>query len=231
MIMHIPDGYLSPQTYVPFYAAVIPYLAIAASKVRKTIRSRDVPLLAMGAAFSFVIMMSNVPLPGGTSGHAVGGVIVAILLGPWAASIAVSIALIIQALMFGDGGITAIGANIFNMAVVIPFVGYYTYKFIAGASEITSSRRWVAGAIAGYLAINVAAVLAGIEFGIQPLIAKAADGHPLYAPYSLAVAVPAMAMGHLALFGFVEALVTALVIRYLQKAESQLLSIYGGENV
>ena len=229
--MHIPDGYLSPQTYVPFYAAVIPYLAIAASKVRKTIRSRDVPLLAMGAAFSFVIMMSNVPLPGGTSGHAVGGVIVAILLGPWAASIAVSIALIIQALMFGDGGITAIGANIFNMAVVIPFVGYYTYKFIAGASEITSSRRWVAGAIAGYLAINVAAVLAGIEFGIQPLIAKAADGHPLYAPYSLAVAVPAMAMGHLALFGFVEALVTALVIRYLQKAESQLLSIYGGENV
>jgi len=229
--MHIPDGYLSPQTYVPFDIAVIPFLALAARKVRKDIRSRDVPLLAMGAAFSFVIMMFNVPIPGGTSGHAVGGVIVAILLGPWAACIAVSIALIIQALMFGDGGITAIGVNIFNMAVVLPFVGYYTYKLIAGASEITSSRRWVAGAIAGYLAINVAAVLAGVEFGIQPLIAKAADGHPLYAPYSLAVAVPAMAMGHLALFGFVEALVTALVVRYLQKAESQLLCIYGGENV
>src|SRR5208337_175854 len=198
--MHIPDGYLSPQTYVPFYAVMIPYLGIAARKVSKVLRSRHVPLLALGAAFSFVIMMFNVPIPGGTSGHAVGGVIVAILLGPWAACIAVSIALIIQALMFGDGGITAIGVNIFNMAVVIPFVGYYTYKFIAGASEITSSRRWVAGAIAGYLAINVAAVLAGIEFGIQPLIAKAADGHPLYAPYSLAVAVPAMAMGHLALF-------------------------------
>jgi cobalt/nickel transport system permease protein len=78
----------------------------------------------------------------------VGGIIVAILLGPWAASIAVSIALIIQALMFGDGGMTAIGANVFNMAIVIPFVGYYTYKLIAGASEITSSRRWVAGALA-----------------------------------------------------------------------------------
>ena len=229
--MHIPDGYLSPQTYVPFDIAVIPFLALAARKVRKSMRSRDVPLLAMGAAFSFVIMMFNVPIPGGTSGHAVGGVIVAILLGPWAACVAVSIALIIQALMFGDGGITAIGVNIFNMAIVLPFVGYYTYKLIAGVSEITSTRRWVAGAIAGYLAINVAAVLAGIEFGIQPLIAHAADGHPLYAPYSLAVAVPAMAVGHLALFGFVEALVTALVVRYLQKAESQLLTIYGGEYV
>lgn len=229
--MHIPDGYLSPQTYVPFYAFIIPYLAMAARKVRKTIRSRNVPLLAMGAAFSFVIMMFNIPIPGGTTGHAVGGVIVAILLGPWAASVAVSIALIIQALMFGDGGITAIAANCFNMAIVMPFVGYYTYKIIAGNSAITSSRRWVAGAIAGYLALNVAAVLTGIEFGIQPLIAKAVDGHPLYAPYPLAVAVPVMAAEHLVLFGFIEGLVTALIVRYLQKAESQLLTIYGGEYV
>ena len=226
--MHIPDGYLSPQTYVPFYAFIIPYLAVAAQKVKKTLRSRHVPLLALGAAFSFVIMMFNVPIPGGTTGHAVGGVIVAILLGPWAASIAVSIALIVQALLFGDGGITAIGANCFNMGVVIPFAGYYIYKLIAGASEITSPRRWVAGAIAGYLGINIAAVLAGIEFGIQPLIAIAPDGHPLYAPYPLSVAVPAMAGEHLMLFGFVEALVTALVIKYLQKADNELLTIYGG---
>jgi len=226
--MHIPDGYLSPQTYVPFYAFIIPYLAVAARKVKNTIRSRQVPLLALGAAFSFVIMMFNVPIPGGTTGHAVGGVIVAILLGPWAASIAVSIALVVQALLFGDGGITAIGANCFNMGMVIPFVGYYTYKLIAGNSEITSSRRWIAGAVAGYLAINVAAVCAGIEFGIQPLIASAPDGHPLYAPYPLSVAVPAMALEHLMLFGFVEALVTALVIKYLQKADNELLTVYGG---
>jgi len=226
--MHIPDGYLSPQTYVPFYALIIPYLALASRKVKKSLRSRHAPLMALGAAFSFVIMMFNVPIPGGTTGHAVGGVIVAILLGPWAASIAVSVALIVQALLFGDGGITALGANCFNMAVVIPFVGYYSYKLIAGNSEITSPRRWVAGAIAGYLGINVAAVLAGIEFGIQPLIASAPDGRPLYAPYSLAVAVPAMALEHLILFGLIEALVTALVIRYLQKADRELLTIYGG---
>jgi len=226
--MHIPDGYLSPQTYVPFYAFIVPYLAIAANKVKKVIRSSHVPLLALGAAFSFVIMMFNVPIPGGTTGHAVGGVIVAILLGPWAASIAVSIALIVQALLFGDGGITAIGANCFNMGVVIPFVGYYVYKLISGNSEITSARRWVAGGVAGYLGINVAAILAGIEFGIQPLIAVAPDGHPLYAPYPLSVAVPAMAGEHLMLFGFVEALVTALVIKYLQKADKEMLTIYGG---
>ena len=226
--MHIPDGYLSPQTYVPFYAFIIPYLGIAARKVSKSIRSRYVPLLALGAAFSFVIMMFNVPIPGGTTGHAVGAVIVAIILGPWAASIAVSIALIVQALLFGDGGITAIGANCFNMGVVIPFVGYFTYKLISGSSEITSPRRWVAGAIGGYVGINVAAVLAGVEFGIQPMIASGPDGHPLYAPYPLSVAVPAMAIEHLILFGLVEALVTALIIKYLQKSDQSLLTIYGG---
>lgn len=226
--MHIPDGYLSPQTYVPFYAFIIPYLAIASRKVKKTLRSRHAPLMALGAAFSFVIMMFNIPIPGGTTGHAVGGVIVAILLGPWAASIAVSVALIVQALLFGDGGITALGANCFNMAVVIPFTGYYIYRLIAGSSEITSPRRWMAGAVAGYLGINIAAVLAGIEFGIQPLIASAPDGHPLYAPYPLAVAVPAMTLEHLILFGLIEALVTALVIKYLQKADRELLTIYGG---
>jgi cobalt/nickel transport system permease protein len=207
---------------------MIPYLGIAARKVSKVLRSRHVPLLALGAAFSFVIMMFNVPIPGGTTGHAVGGVIVAVILGPWAASIAVSIALIVQALLFGDGGITAIGANCFNMGVVIPFVGYYIYKLISGSSEITSSRRWVAGAIGGYVGINVAAVIAGIEFGIQPLIATAPDGHPLYAPYPLSVAVPAMAIEHLILFGIVEALVTALIIIYLQKSDKTLLTIYGG---
>jgi cobalt/nickel transport system permease protein len=226
--MHIPDGYLSPQTYLPFYAFIIPYLALASRKVKKSLRSRHAPLMALGAAFSFVIMMFNLPIPGGTTGHAVGGVIVAILLGPWAASIAVSVALIVQALLFGDGGITALGANCFNMAVVIPFVGYYSYRLIAGNSEITAPRRWVAGAVAGYLGINAAALLAGIEFGIQPLIATAADGRPLYAPYSLAVALPAMALEHLLLFGLIEALVTALVIRYLQKADRELLTIYGG---
>ena len=77
--------------------------------------------MAMAAAFSFVIMMFNIPLPGGTSAHAVGGTLLAVVLGPWAACICVTIALVIQALLFGDGGVWTFGANCFNMAFVMPF--------------------------------------------------------------------------------------------------------------
>ncbi len=121
--MHIPDGYLGPQTYAVLDAAIVPIWLTAAAKVKKTLKAKQVPLLALGAAFSFVIMMFNVPVFGGTTAHAVGAVLIAVLLGPWAAVLSVSTALVIQALAFGDGGITAIGANCINMAVVMPFVG------------------------------------------------------------------------------------------------------------
>jgi cobalt/nickel transport system permease protein len=221
--MHIPDGYLGPQTYGAAYVLAAPFWAIASQKLNKTLRSRQVPLLALGAAFSFVIMMFNVPIPGGTTGHAVGAVLVAVLLGPWAACVAVSIALIVQAFLFGDGGITAIGANCLNMAVIMPFVGYGVYRLISARSEMTSPRRWIGAAVGGYVGLNVAAVSAGIMFGIQPAIAHDAAGHALYAPYPLTVAVPAMAVEHLLLFGIVEAVVTGLVVAYLQRADVSLL--------
>jgi len=101
--MHIPDGYLGPATSGVFYAVMAPLWVAASRIVKKTLKARQVPLLAIGAAFSFVIMMFNVPIPGGSTGHAVGGVLVAILLGPWAAMIAITVALVIQALLFGDG--------------------------------------------------------------------------------------------------------------------------------
>jgi cobalt/nickel transport system permease protein len=220
--MHIPDGYLGPQTYAVLDAAIIPIWAVAAVKVKKTLKAKQVPLMALGAAFSFVIMMFNVPVVGGSTGHAVGATLIAILLGPWAAVLSVSIALVIQALLFGDGGITAIGANCFNMAVVMPFVGYYMYRLIAGDSEKTS-RKLVASGIASYVAIVVAATLAGIEFGIQPLIAHTASGQPLYAPYPLKVAVTAMFTEHLFFFGWVEALATMGVVAALAKQDSALL--------
>ena len=118
--MHIPDGYLSPATCMVFGAVMIPIWAAASKTVKKTLSVRQVPYLAIGAAFSFVIMMFNLPIPGGSSGHAVGGVLVAILIGPWAACIAITVALVIQALLFGDGGIITIGANCFNIAFVLP---------------------------------------------------------------------------------------------------------------
>jgi len=221
--MHIPDGYLGPATCGFFYAAMLPVWTVASKIAKKTLSAKQVPLLAIGAAFSFVIMMFNVPIPGGSTGHAVGGVLVAILLGPWAACIAVTVALVVQALLFGDGGITALGANCFNMAFVLVFAGYYIYRIISINAPVNSNRRVLAAGIAAYVAINVAAFLAGIEFGLQPLLHHTAGGQALYCPYGLKTAVTAMAGEHLLIFGWVEAAVTALVVKYLQKQDPTLL--------
>jgi cobalt/nickel transport system permease protein len=225
--MHIPDGYLGPQTYGVLYGVMVPIWALASRIVRRTLKQRQVPFLALGAAFSFVIMMFNIPIPGGSTGHAVGGVIVAILLGPWAAVIAISISLVIQALLFGDGGITAIGANCFNMAFVMPMVGYLVYRLISKGAPVTSRRRWIAGAVAGYIGLNVAAVTTAIMFGLQPLLAKGADGRPLYFPYPLKVAVPVMAAQHLLFFGLIEAVLTSLLVIYFQRTEPSMLEPMG----
>jgi len=227
--MHIPDGYLGPATSGIMYAVMLPIWALASRIVKKTLKSAQVPFLAIGAAFSFVIMMFNVPIPGGTTGHAVGGALAAILLGPWAACIAITVALVIQALLFGDGGITAIGANCFNMAFILPFVSYYLYKAISGNSLITSGRRVIAAGIAAYIGINMAALAAAIQFGLQPVFHHTADGQALYCPYGLNIAIPAMLGEHLLVFGWVEVIVTALVIKYLQKQDPSLLE--AGEEV
>ena len=221
--MHIPDGYLSPQTGGVLYAVMLPLWIAASEIVKKTLKSRQVPYLAFGASFSFVIMMFNVPIPGGTTGHAVGGTLIAVLLGPWAAMIAVTVALVVQALLFGDGGIIALGANCFNMAFVLPFTGYYIYKLISWKSSAISIRRAFAAAMGSYFGLVMAALTTGIQFGIQPLLYHTADGKALYCPYGLNIAVPVMLLEHVAIFGWVEAIVTFLVIKYLQKEDPALL--------
>jgi cobalt/nickel transport system permease protein len=222
--MHIPDGYLGPQTYAVLDAVMVPIWVVAARKVKRTLKSRQIPLLALGAAFAFIIMMFNVPVVGGSTGHAVGATLIAVILGPWAAVIAVSIALVIQAGLFGDGGVTALGANCFNMAVVVPFVGYYLYRLICGDAP-SSSRRVVSAGVAAYVALAAGAICAGFELGIQPYIAHTAGGQALYAPYKLSVAVPAMALGHLLFFGWVEAFATMGVVAALARSEPRLLEM------
>ena len=222
--MHIPDGYLSPQTYVPLLGLFVAVAAVAVKKVKEKVDKKLVPFLGMAAAFSFLIMMFNLPIPGGTTGHAVGAAIIALLFGPWVSFIAVSVALIVQALVFGDGGITAIGANCINMAFIIPFVAWYVFKLIANKNA-SLTRMSVAAFIAGYLSLNVAAIAAGIEFGIQPLIAVGADGNPLYAPYPLSIALPAMALEHLLVFGFAEAFVTLIIFRYFMNHNKGFIEV------
>jgi cobalt/nickel transport system permease protein len=221
--MHIPDGYLSPSTCAVLYGGAGVGWFAALRRVKRAVNARMVPLIAVFAAFSFLVMMFNLPLPGGTTGHALGVTIAAIVLGPSGAILAMSIAIAIQALFFGDGGITTLGANCFNMAVAGSLVAYFSYRLIAAGAALSSRRRVIAAAVAGYLAANVSALFAAVEFGIQPMLFHDANGVPLYAPYSLRVALPAMMAGHLAIAGVAEALIAAGLVAYLQAADRTLL--------
>jgi cobalt/nickel transport system permease protein len=223
--MHIPDNYLSPTTCLAMGAVMIPIWARAAKKVKKEITKKKMPLMGIGASLSFLIMMFNIPLPGGTTGHAIGGTLLAILLGPYAACISVTIALLIQALLFGDGGVLAFGANSFNMAFVIPFVGYYLYKFLKERIK-TGKGEYISSLIGSYIAINIAALCAALEFGIQPILFKDALGMPLYCPYPLSITIPSMLIPHLAVVGILEAFITVGVLSFIKKVSPE--TIYKG---
>jgi len=178
------------------------------------------PLLSIFAAFSFVIMMFNIPVPGGTTAHAVGGTLMAIVLGPWAAIIGVSVALLVQAIFFGDGGILAFGANCFNMAIVLPFVGYFVYRAVGRNASAGSKRHWLAIALGSYMGINAAALCTAVELGLQPLIFHAVDGTPLYCPYGLAQTIPAMMLAHLTIAGIAEVVATEGVLAFTRRSVS-----------
>ena len=223
--MHIPDNYLSPSTCAVMFAAMVPVWTIAVNKVKAELKNVKMPMLGICAAFSFLLMMFNVPLPGGTTGHAVGGTLIAILIGPFAACISLTVALLIQALMFGDGGILAFGANCFNMAFVLPFVGYFVYKFIKDSVH-SEKGEYIGMAAGSYIGINAAALCTAIEFGIQPLLFTTAAGQPLYSPYPLSVSIPAMILPHLLVVGVLEAVFTVAIFVFIRKVSPG--SLYEG---
>lgn len=225
-IMHIPDGYLGPATFITLYLVMLAIWFFAFRNANKNLGPRNVPMLSFMAALSFILMMFNLPIPDGTTAHMVGAVLIAIVLGPYGATIALSIALLIQALLFGDGGITSYGANVFNMGVIMPFTGILVYVAARKAMSKTkrkifgseSRKRAIAGFAAGYIGIVIAALCAAIEFGIQPTIA------PGYAPYGLDLAIPAMVGAYL-LVGIAEGLTTAIVVYYISENRSDLLNL------
>jgi len=221
--MHIPDGYLAPAVSLALAIPTVPVWGLATQRVKKVLNNRTVPLLAIFSALSFTIMMFNVPVPGGTTAHGVGGTLIAVVLGPWAAVIAVSTALILQALFFGDGGILAIFANCLNMGIILPFVGYGTYRLLAAGSPILSTRRAVAAGIGSYVGITVAALAVGVELGIEPIFFSQ-NGHALYSPYGLSEAIPAMVAAHAFGASIVEALITGLGVAYLQRRHPEYLT-------
>ncbi|MDF2882976.1 MAG: nikMN [Clostridiaceae bacterium] len=220
--MHIPDNYLSPSTCAAFGLAMLPIWRRASLKVKAEITRQKMPLLGVAAAFSFLIMMFNIPVPGGTTAHAIGGALAAILLGPYSAVLAVTIAIVIQALFFGDGGILALGVNCFNMAFIMPFTAFYLFKLI---KKVFKNQRgeYIGAFLAGYISVNMAALFTAIEFGIQPLLFKDFSGLPLYSPYGLAVSIPAMLIPHLLVVGILEGIITAGAYSYIKKASPDLL--------
>jgi cobalt/nickel transport system permease protein len=222
------------------FGIMVPLWAIASKKVKEAVKAAQVPYLAMGAVFSLVIMMFALPIPGGTTGHMSGAALVAILLGPWSALMAVSISLIIQALVMGDGGITAIGANCFNIAFIGSFVGFWIYTLISRIGAFTTAGKaldskkgagpslllhlFAAGA-ASYLALNLGALAAAVQLGIQPMLYAGSAKGAFYFPYPLKYTLPALMIPHLTMVGALEVTGTILVLIFLSKTEVYMKGI------
>jgi len=200
--MHIPDGYLDLSIAAVFYILSVAVLGYSIYRLRG---QKITPLFGIVAAAIFAAQMLNWPIPGGTSAHFVGGSLAGILLGPYAGALAMAVVLTIQCLVFADGGVTALGANIWNMAIVNVFAGYYVYRFIERFSKSA------AAFIAGWLGITLAAIFAGIEIGISSAFG-----------YELAITVPVMGIWH-GILGIVEGVITAGVVGYIAAARPDVL--------
>lgn len=215
--MHIPDAFLSPSTELVGYAAMAPVWWIAVRQTRKSLTTGQTPLLAVCAAYCFAIQMFNIPALGGTTAHPVGTALVAVLLGPWAAILAMTLTLAVQAALFGDGGLLSLGVNAWSMAVVPAFVGYGVFqsvRFCFGQSERV---RAIGAAASAFLATVAASLSTGLVLGLQPLLFHDAAGRALYFPFGWSVTVPAIVNTHLLIAGPVEAVVTAFAFAFLVK--------------
>jgi cobalt/nickel transport system permease protein len=205
--MHIPDGFLSPQTYLPAYAVAAGVWAWAARGLRERLDETTVPRLAMLTALAYGLGLVMVPLPGGTSGHALGVAILALIFGVRPAFLAYSLVLLLQSLLFGAGGITALPVNALAMGLVGAAAAVTAKYLLIGINET------FAVAMAAWFSVVLPGVVVALVLGIQPLIAHQADGTPLFFPFGPEITLPAVLIPHLVI-GVGEAVLTVLVWRY-----------------
>ncbi len=213
--MHIPDGFLSTLVAVIMWAISIAAVGYALVRVNKDLKERSVPMMGVVAAAIFAGQMLNFAVAGGTSGHLMGSAIATILLGPWAAILVMTSVVSIQALIFQDGGLLALGANIFNMAVVGVAVSYFVYRTF---QRITNGRKWgifSGGFLAAWLSIFIAALVVGMQLALSGT-----------SPAN--IAIPAMAAIH-AVIGIGEGLITVGVLAFIYSTRRDLL-VQGSEN-
>jgi cobalt/nickel transport system permease protein len=207
--MHIPDGFIDTKTALATGALATTGLGIALASVRRSATPRRIPLIGLAAAFIFAAQMLNFPVAGGTSGHLIGAVLAAVLLGPSAAIVVMSAVVILQCFMFADGGLTALGANVFNMALVAPGVGYATYSAIRRIASDGLRSRLLATAFAAWCSTVAAAIACAGELALSGTVAWAAS-------------FAAMTTVHI-LIGVGEAVITTLVVAAVARVRPELI--------
>jgi cobalt/nickel transport system permease protein len=214
--MHIPDGLLNPITIVILWILVIILMIVGYFKMGKIFEREDsdklIPYIGVLAAVIFAFQFVNYPVPGGTSGHLIGGTLIAVILGPWASVIILFLVLVVQSL-FGDGGILALGANTFNMGIIGGIIGFYIVVLIVKILNKTSIKKEVqvtiATAVGSYIAIVLASLICGIEIGLSGAV-------------PIGIAIPAMVYWHL-LIGIGEAIISALIVFYIYKTKPDII--------
>jgi cobalt/nickel transport system permease protein len=210
--MHIPDGYLSPTICALMYVISAAFLIWSWRKARTTYSRSLTPLLATSSAFIFVAQMINFPIAYGTSGHLVGGTFLAVLLGPYAAILSMTIVLLMQALFFADGGISTFGANVFNMAII----GGLSFFLLQLLKRKSTKNRWLLSSVfvVSWLSVFLGALACGLQIGFSPFFSEAGG---------IAVTVPAMLFWH-ALIGLGEAAITTTLISQLNRLQPTVLT-------
>lgn len=209
--LHAPDGFFSVPVALAMWAIAVVVIAISVRRVGDTFDERAIPLMGVTAAFIFAAQMINFPVVGGTSGHLLGAVLAAILLGPWAGTLVMASVIAVQSLVFQDGGLLAMGANIVNMGLIGTVGGYAIYRAVARVLGGESRGRLPAAAVAAWSAVMLGAAATSFEL--------AASGTT-----TLAVVLPAM-LGTHALIGIGEAVITVGALGLIQSARPDLLQL------
>ncbi len=204
--MHIPDGLLSMPIVLVTWIITLLMVGYSVRRTNNQINEKHVPLMGVLAASVFAAQLLNIPVAVGTSGHFMGSVLVAIFLGPWVGMVIMTTVLIVQAVLFQDGGILALGANIVNMGVIGTLAGYYLYKVLSNILK-----RVMAAAVAAWITVVLASVACAVELAISGII-------------PLNVVVPAMAGIH-AVIGAIEAVITFVILSAVMKTRPDLLTL------
>ena len=206
--MHIPDGFVDLKIAISTGAISAGGVAASIYKIKKVFKGKVIVLMGMMAALIFALQMINFTIPGGTSGHLLGGALVVITLGPYAGVLVLSIVLIVQALVFMDGGVIAIGANVFNMAICGVLSAFLIYILLKRISK-SKAMFYVATAVASWFSVVAASTFAALELGIS-------------GTYAMGVTLKTMVLVHMVI-GVGEALITTAIIAFIDRVRPDLI--------